>query len=324
MMNCICLIICYFGKLPNYFDVWLESCKKNNKIDFLIITDQNINIEKSQNVKLLKITLKQLNEICKRKLRLDIDIKKPYKICDFRPAYGIIFEDYLKEYKFWGHCDLDVIFGDVTKFINNDILLKYDRILINGNLSLYKNNKKMNNLFKKNGSIYDYKTVFESECFFAFDEFSGINRIAEKNNIKTYVGNFVADITPKYKKFDLCYEKNYKYQVFYYENNKIMKVYINEDDKICYKEYSHIHFQKRTIDFENFKNMSNFYITSKGIFKKDKEVTKEDIKKYSFYNKKINILYDYIFYNIGKICQFFCINNRQKKIWIKQKIDKLK
>lgn len=41
-MNRIALIIPYFGKLPNYFHLWKESCKKNTAIDFILLTDNKI------------------------------------------------------------------------------------------------------------------------------------------------------------------------------------------------------------------------------------------------------------------------------------------
>ena len=46
----IAIIGVYFGKFPEYFDLWLESCKKNAKIDFFVFTDQEI-VNKPKNVK---------------------------------------------------------------------------------------------------------------------------------------------------------------------------------------------------------------------------------------------------------------------------------
>ena len=42
MSNDICIIGIYFGKFENYFDLWIDSTVKNTSIDFLIVTDQNI------------------------------------------------------------------------------------------------------------------------------------------------------------------------------------------------------------------------------------------------------------------------------------------
>lgn len=41
-MKKIRLIIPYFGKLPKFFPYFLLTAKRNQKIDFLIYTDQNV------------------------------------------------------------------------------------------------------------------------------------------------------------------------------------------------------------------------------------------------------------------------------------------
>lgn len=40
-MNKIALIIPHFGNFKNYVDFWLETCRKNPLVDFLIFTDNN-------------------------------------------------------------------------------------------------------------------------------------------------------------------------------------------------------------------------------------------------------------------------------------------
>ena len=45
-------------------------------------------------------------------------VNSPYKLCDYKPVYGLIFDEDLQDYDFWGHCDVDLIFGDIRKFIN--------------------------------------------------------------------------------------------------------------------------------------------------------------------------------------------------------------
>ena len=46
-----------------------------------------------------------------------IYLDHPYKLCDYKPAYGYIFPEYTKGYDYWGHCDMtDCIFGNLRKF----------------------------------------------------------------------------------------------------------------------------------------------------------------------------------------------------------------
>jgi len=93
-------------------------------------------------------------------------------MCDFRPAYGVIFHDILKAYHFWGYVDEDVILGNLKRFITPTVLQNYDVITLRhdylvGCLTLYKNIKKVNLLFTKSK---DYQRVFSYRYNLGFDE----------------------------------------------------------------------------------------------------------------------------------------------------------
>ncbi len=180
------IIICWFGYLPKYFAFFLNSCKINTDYDFLIFTDQKIEVQE-ENIIIIEKTISEINKLFSNKLKMNINIKQPYKLCDFRPAYGKIFEEYLVKYRFWGHCDIDQIFGKINSFITKEILNKYERINHNGHLSLYKNCDKMNNLYTQKGSPFSFKEVFSSDYNYAFDEYSGINLIAAATISKKYI-----------------------------------------------------------------------------------------------------------------------------------------
>ncbi len=105
----ILLLSCYFGKLPWYFDYFVHSCKYNPTVSFLIITDDDTYTKPLPgNVKLIYKTLNDISLLATEKLGFEINIKYGYKLCDFKPAYGLIFSELLKEYDFWGHCDIDI------------------------------------------------------------------------------------------------------------------------------------------------------------------------------------------------------------------------
>ena len=55
-MKKIILIMAYFGKLPNYFPIWLESVRNNPTVDFMFISDCIEETELPKNVKLLNIS----------------------------------------------------------------------------------------------------------------------------------------------------------------------------------------------------------------------------------------------------------------------------
>jgi len=169
----IALINCYFGKLPWYFDYFVHSCRYNPTVDFYIITDdENYAKALPSNVKLLFKTLNEISLLASEKLGVQVAIKYGYKLCDFKPAYGVIFSDLLSQYDFWGHTDIDIIFGDIRQFMTNELLEEYDLISVRpdwltGCFLLYRNNEKINNLFRYSK---DHQKVFESPRHYCFDE----------------------------------------------------------------------------------------------------------------------------------------------------------
>lgn len=119
-----------------------------------------------------KQTLQEFKILASEKLGFEVNVCSPYKVCDFKPAYGLIFFDYIKEYDFWGQSDIDVIFGDIRAFFNDDFLNSFDFInprhdYTTGCFMLFKNTDVMNNMFKKSK---DYKRVFSDCTHYCFDE----------------------------------------------------------------------------------------------------------------------------------------------------------
>ncbi|MCC6287479.1 MAG: hypothetical protein IT249_06310 [Chitinophagaceae bacterium] len=170
--NSIALIILYFGKWPNWFNIFLQSCCQNRSVQFIIFTDCIIPSRCPPNTSFIPFTLECFNKLATEKLGLEINLQRAYKICDLRPAFGLIFEDYVSQYVFWGHTDIDIIWGDISEFITDDILSQHDIItsrknFITGHFTLYRNKQIINELFLKSK---DYKKVFTSDCSLCFDE----------------------------------------------------------------------------------------------------------------------------------------------------------
>ena len=315
------IIICWFGIIPNYFNFFLKSCKINKDYDFLIFTDQKIKAP-AENIIIIKKTLDEMNTLFSKKLKMNIKISKPYKLCDFRPAYGKIFEDYLVKYKFWGHCDIDQIFGKINSFITTDILNKYERINHNGHLSLYKNCAKINNLYTKTGSPFSIKDVFSSENNYAFDEYSGINLIAKYNNIKEIYINDFCDINVRYKRYKCKNNHNVKNQIYSWEEGKVYK-YSIKNGIVQKEEKMYLHFQKKLPSIKIGNQETKYLIGEKG-FVEFENINLSTIAKNNKYKGHIYELYEFIVYYIKKIYNFITMNNNQKTIWIKQRKNKVK
>jgi|ERR1700744_469943 len=169
----LALLVCYLGKLPWYFDYFVHSCKFNATVDFYIITNDDTWCKPlSPNVKLIYKTFEEVSALASDKLGFSVQITFGYKLCDFKPAYGVIFSDILRQYDYWGHCDIDIILGNIRDFITDGLLENYDMISVRpdwipGCFLLYKNIDKMNRLFLLSK---DYKKVFVTDKHYCFDE----------------------------------------------------------------------------------------------------------------------------------------------------------
>ncbi|MBR3490119.1 MAG: hypothetical protein IKH36_01390 [Bacilli bacterium] len=310
MKTKICLIICWFGKFPNYFELWEKSCGNNPNIDFFVITNNDYK-SKYSNIIAYKFDYKKINALLSKKLNLDINIEKPYKFCDFKPVYGIVFSDYIKKYDFWGHCDMDQIFGDISTFLNDSILNAYDRVNHLGHFTLYRNTYRINNLYKENGAKFDYKKVFTSKENFAFDEFSGVNLIFNKNHIKTYEINDFADIDVKHKRYLANNLKNYNKQYFEFNNGKLYQVFFERRWKK--KPLLYLHFQKKhpVISIKDYHSVIR--IGKEGI---TDDFNQLDInRKGNYFSEK----FETIRYYNSKVWDFIKSSNTKKGIWFIQK-----
>lgn len=185
----ILLIIPYFGKWPDWFEYFLQSCGENPSISWLLYSNCKRPVNYTSNINYVHATLSDFSRLASNKLELDINIRNSYKICDLRPAFGKIFEDFLRNSDFWGYSDLDLIYGNIEHFITRQILESYDIIstrkdYLAGHFSLFRNTEKLNLLFKK---CPIYANIFQDNVHhYAFDERSNFlgKRLFQSKNYK--------------------------------------------------------------------------------------------------------------------------------------------
>ncbi len=167
----ITLIIPFFGPVPAWMPFFLKSCYANDEVSFLIFADR-IQPGVRGNVRVVKTSLEALRSLAMRKLQMPVALESAYKICDLRPAFGLIFEDYLEGSSFWGTCDTDIVFGDIRRIVTDEVLSQYDvvtakREYLVGHFTLYRNACDTNRLFLESA---DYREVFQNPRSYAFDE----------------------------------------------------------------------------------------------------------------------------------------------------------
>jgi len=168
------LILCYFGPVPWYFGLFLKSCAFNPDVHFIIAGDMAQTGAWPDNATFIPMSLGDFQRRASERLGLAVNVSQPYKLCDLKPAYGVIFSDYLETSDFWGHCDADVIFGDIRGFIKPELLDKYDVICVRkeyvtGFFTLFRNTGYVTRLYQQSR---DYRRVFSQPEHFCFDECS--------------------------------------------------------------------------------------------------------------------------------------------------------
>lgn len=266
-MKKIRLIIPYFGKLPKFFSYFLLTAKRNENIDFLIYTDQKVDrfeLLNAENIEFKTLSFDDLREKVQSKFDFKISLKRPYKLCDYKVAYGLIFEEELKGYDYWGFCDTDVLLGDIYQFLEEHNFFEndYARYGLLGHLQIFKNSQEVNHIFMSGqGSDYrlDYHNVYTSEQSFIFDESEGIQKLFEKSGFDQLQDKFFDDIDISHFSFREYGEVEPKRYYFWSEKNGLESIEI-KDKKQVVKHPLYAHFQKRTIECPEFKIVDSFYV----------------------------------------------------------------
>ena len=266
------VVIPYFGKLPNYFQLWLNSCMYNEEIKWLLFLDDKTKYSYPENVEVVYSSLKNIEMLIRDKLNMDVHIKNPYKLCDFRPLYGKIFTEYIEKYDYWGYGDFDVIYGNITDEIKNAAKQDVDKIFLLGHLSFVK--KEMTFAWlKADDNIFDvYRIALQSDNNYSLDEIF-FNRLFYLNGKSVFLSEKIADIEISRKKLYVVSPRVYrngKYDFYIDMNNGGMifkwskgRLYGMSDKGE--REYIYIHMQKRSMQIY-LKDTSEYYITGNGFY----------------------------------------------------------
>ena len=165
-----CLIVPYFGDYPEWMDLWFANTKRMKTLgyDFLFDTDEA-----------------DFKKRVWRKLGIECSpMTGTGRIWNFRPALGVLYEDEIKEFDFWGHTDFDCVYGRVENWVTDDFLDNLDvhsnhHSYICGPWSLFRNEPVVNNLFRHTD---EWAARMEGEdCFHGWAE-KGFSEIVDRAN----------------------------------------------------------------------------------------------------------------------------------------------
>ncbi len=176
----------------------LISCAWNPDVDWHFLSDCKPPEKHPPNVHFHSSTLQKVAELATEVLGFPVHLQRAYKLCDLKPAYGLMFRDLLKDYDFWGHCDPDILWGNIRKFMTSKLLDRYDILssrkhALAGHFCIYRNEERINRICLETA---DWEQMLNhSEKSYMLDEayFSDlIKDLSDKGEIQVYWNRSIA------------------------------------------------------------------------------------------------------------------------------------
>lgn len=262
-------LCCYFGQWPTHFGYWLKSCSFNDGVDFILVTDIPVEgYDIPRNVRIVRKSFEEVRMAIASKFPdIHIALDRPYKLCDFKTAYGFIFEDLFEGYDYWGYYDIDTLWGDILKFIPENSGSRLVKIFPCGHLSFIRNVAPWNRIYELvnqvagtlgRNNVLNKKILTWQECFSSpenhyYDEEGGLEPLMSALSVPKYSGVDFDNILPAWK-FDHFYSINFPekshFLVHYFEGGHLYRYYL-KGLKPQKEEISYVHFSKRKLSLKD-------------------------------------------------------------------------
>lgn len=195
-MRTIAIIMPYFGSWPAWKDLFFNSCASNSDVDFFFYTDCGTPDSVAPNMHFHDISFVDYCAKASSAIGVSFSPLTYRKLRDLRPFYGVIHYEEIKDYDFWGFGDVDLVFGNIRKFYNDDILERFDILSahvdrISGHFAVIRNNDHYRNLCF---SMWNWRNELQREGNSVLDE-----------------SEFSYQIHPSIRPFRILYAKMWKY-----------------------------------------------------------------------------------------------------------------
>lgn len=285
----VALILPYFGRFDSLFPLWLETCRWNKDFDWLVFTDDRREFDYPENVKVTYMEFAELREKIQKLYDFSIALDAPYRLCNFRPAYGEVFEEHLKDYDAWGFCDNDMLFGNLANMIPKDLPTLY-KVGGFGHLSLVPNTREIRNIYKYADA---YKIAFSHSNLLFYDE-DAWPYILKANGYEIQKLH-IADFKPRLWQHEVLEEPGREWMnkahCFVWMEGTLWRYFEDKDGSVQREEYAYVHFLKRPMKVdEDIDVQKQMVIVPNRIFNMDsEEITVEFLREVS----KPGIFWDY-------------------------------
>ena len=166
------MLIPYFGKWPEWIELFVETCKWNPSVCWRIYTDCGAPENRAENVEIVDVTLDDYKTLVSDRLGIRFNTSDPYKLCDIRPSLGYIHEKDIAAFPFFGFGDIDVVYGNIRKFYTDELLDQWDVLSTHnerlaGHFAVLRNTPRLRQAFQK---IPNYQALIERPDYVGIDE----------------------------------------------------------------------------------------------------------------------------------------------------------
>ena len=166
------MLIPYFGRWPEWIDLFVESCKWNPSVHWRIYTDCGEPENKADNVDYVHLTFEDYKALARARLGIRFDPSVPYKLCDLRPCLGYIHEREITDFPFFGYGDIDVVYGNIRSFYTEDVLARSNVLSthperLSGHFAVLRNTGDFRRAFER---IPEYRKLLEQPDYVSMDE----------------------------------------------------------------------------------------------------------------------------------------------------------
>ncbi len=168
----VCLIAAFSGRLPVWMPLFLQSVAANPCIDFFLVGD-HCPEGLPDNARFVKLSLSEIESRAQRWIHPDVRVPHAYKLCDYKPAYALLFPEIVAGYDFWGYSDVDLVFGSLRNVVCAEVLHDCDMYfadahMVMAHFTLMRNDPQVNRVILdipqsvERLADYEYKSVDET------------------------------------------------------------------------------------------------------------------------------------------------------------------
>lgn len=265
-MKRIVIIFPYFGILPPQYRMWRASALRNPTVDFMFFTDADV--EPAPNIIVHKMPFARFQQLAQQAFDFTIVLDRPYKLCEYKQAYGYILADFIRGYDFWGFGDLDLVYGDLRAFLTDEVL-SHKFILGWGHLSLLHNDDDTNRYFMHLAPGYqDYHDAFTTKLITFFDEFDHKGCSDKWRDLRPddcWLQEPFDNVSKPKQSYHFCsLNRGWQQVLFEHEANKLYMIRFR-DGRLERRETLYAHFQHRGFMKDRVTDYDHFIVAPRSI-----------------------------------------------------------